>query len=114
MHEPSIVEALLAEIRRQLAAHTGKKLNCVHVRVGALRQVVPEIMTNCFQVMTKDTELAGARLDLEQIPATAHCPKCSKTFPVEENWFVCPTCQTTEAKLQAGNELELTSLELTA
>jgi hydrogenase nickel incorporation protein HypA/HybF len=114
MHEPSIVEALIDEIQRQLRAHPGARLRKVHVRVGQLRHVVPEIMSTCFDVMTKDTPLAGAELRLEHVPATALCAQCARTFPVEDNFFACPSCQATDATLQSGNELELTSLELTS
>ncbi len=112
MHEPSIVEALIEEINRQICPHPGAKLRKVHIRVGELRHIIPEVMTNCFQVMTKDSPLAGAELVLEHVPATALCAQCARTFPVEDNFFACPSCQATDATLQSGNELELTSLEL--
>ncbi len=107
-----MVAALLDAVRQEMAAYPDARVKTVRLRVGTLRQVVPEIMKFCFEAATRDTNLSGAQLEIEQIPAAARCQHCRVDFPIEDNWFQCPKCSGTDGVLLAGNELELASLEL--
>ncbi len=109
----SIVEALLEQIREETRDYPAKRVSIVCVRIGALRQVVPETLTFCFTAAVRGTLLEDCQLDIEQLPATARCQKCSLMFPVAESWFECPSCHEAGAELLQGNELELLSLDLT-
>ena len=112
MHEMSLVEGLLDAIRQELRAYPDARVKTVTVRVGALRLVVPDIMTLCFEAATRDTELAGAQLNLEPVPAAARCRRCHAEFAVEKNWFQCPHCADASGILLTGDELDLVGLEL--
>lgn len=112
MHEVSIVEALLEAVRQEVRVHPDGKVQAIHVRIGSLRQIVPDMLRFCFEAATRDSDLAGARLDLEEIYAEAHCRHCQRDFPVTENWFECPHCKTTGGELLAGRELDLIGIEL--
>ena len=112
MHEMSIVEALLEQVRQETSGYPTKRVNTIRLRIGALRQVVPETLTFCFTAAVRGTPLEGCRLDIEQLPAEARCRKCSLTFAVDDNWFQCPRCGEAGSDLLIGNELELTSLDL--
>ena len=108
----SIVEALLDQIRQETQAYPTRHVRTVRLRIGALRQIVPETLMFCFAAAVRDTPLAGCRLDIEQLPAEARCRKCSLTFPIDDNWFQCPRCSEPGSELLTGNELELDSLDL--
>ncbi len=112
MHELSIVEALLEQVRQEAGAYPALRVHSIRLRIGALRQVVPETLKFCFAAAVQGTELASCSLELEQLPAMARCLKCNLTFPVEDNWFQCPQCGDSGSELLTGNELELTSLDL--
>lgn len=112
MHEVSIVEALLEQVRTELQAYPDTPVRTIRVRVGALRQVVPEMLTFCYDAAVRGTQLEGCRLDIEQLPAEARCRRCSLTFAVAEDWLVCPRCGKAETDLLHGDELDLMSLEL--
>ncbi len=112
MHELSIVEALLEQVRQEAQVYPAKRVSAIRLRIGALRQVVPETLTFCFTAAVRGTPLDGCRLDIEQLPAVARCQKCSLTFAVDDNWFQCPHCGESGSDLLSGKELELTSLDL--
>jgi hydrogenase nickel incorporation protein HypA/HybF len=112
MHEMSIVEALLEEVSRETRAHPTHGVQSVRVRVGALRQVQPEILSFCYNASVRGTPLEQSRLEVQMLPAEARCRDCGQKFPVEENWFECPRCGTLGAELLQGNELELVSIEI--
>jgi len=111
MHEMSIVEALLDVIRQEQRVHPRARVRAVRIRVGALRQMVPDIMKFCFHAAAQGTNLADVTLEIEEVPARAHCPQCQHDFRVAENWFQCPRCQSVGGEVLAGQELDLTGIE---
>jgi hydrogenase nickel incorporation protein HypA/HybF len=106
MHELSIIEALLEQVRQQTPP--GTRVRAVRLRVGKLRQLAPETLIFCYDAAVQD----GSRLEIEEVPAEAKCRHCSLTFAVEDHWFECPRCQSTGADLLRGDELQLMNLEL--
>jgi hydrogenase nickel incorporation protein HypA/HybF len=111
MHEMSIVEALLDAMQQAVRPYPGATVRSARVRVGQLRLIVPETMQFCFAAATRDTPLAGCRLELEEVPATARCRSCRQEFRVADDWFLCPRCGAV-AEVLTGRELDLVSLEL--
>ncbi|HTS17754.1 MAG TPA: hydrogenase maturation nickel metallochaperone HypA [Verrucomicrobiae bacterium] len=112
MHELSIAEELVRVIREELRAHRGTRLKTAHLRLGALRLVEPTTLEFCFQAAIRDTPLMGAELGIESVEAVARCRQCRREFGVEEKWFECPQCGSSDAELLRGDELQLTSLDI--
>jgi hydrogenase nickel incorporation protein HypA/HybF len=79
----------------------------VRVRVGALRQVVPETLEFCWRAVAPEI-----RLEVEPVAARARCAECGAEFAVDESWFECPSCHETGAEVLTGKELDLMSMEL--
>lgn len=112
MHELSIAEELVRAIREELRGHPNARLKSVLVRVGILRLIEPSTLERCFEAAAWDTPLAGTKLHIEQIEASARCQKCDTEFLVEDRWFECPQCGETGSELVAGDELQLVNLEI--
>jgi len=112
MHELSIAEELVRTIREELRGHPNARLTSALVRVGVLRLIEPMTLEHCFEAATWDTPLAGARLHVEQVRASARCRKCDTEFAVEHHWFECPRCGETGSELVGGDELQLVNLEI--
>ncbi len=112
MHELSIVRNLIEAVDRRIGEHPDRPVLRIRIRVGDLRQVIPETMVFCYEVATKGTRLEGSRLDIEHVPIRAQCRRCGLRFEVEEMIFLCPQCGVAEVETLSGNELELLSIEL--
>jgi len=116
MHELSIVESLLAVIEEEMNKHGKQKLISVKVKHGRLASVIPESMDMAFTALTADTRLAGARLDLEEIPVTLRCRSCGREFTPEGHdapFAPCPFCgEELGHKVLSGRELYIEYLEL--
>ena len=59
------------------------------MRIGRLRQVVPDSLTFYFEIVSKDTLAEGAELELEMVDALMRCSSCSHEWdpappPAEE------------------------------
>jgi hydrogenase nickel incorporation protein HypA/HybF len=122
MHELSISSAIVDTALRHA---DGRRVTQVDVRIGALRQVVPESLDFYFGVVSRDTACADATLELELIAALMHCDLCGQEWdPAPEpapghaasTWvlpqFRCPACEGAGAQVVQGAELEVESIEV--
>jgi hydrogenase nickel incorporation protein HypA/HybF len=111
MHEFSLAESVVKEAAAVAAGHGLTRVTAVRLKVGRLRQVVPEAMTTAFQVVSAGTPLDGARLRLEFLPVRARCRGCGAETEVQDFIFVCPRCEGNRMETLQGNELVIESLE---
>ena len=107
MHELSLSQAVLDTALRHAGGHPVK---AVTLRVGALRQVVPESLEFYFELVSRDTPCDGATLEIEPVPAVVRCTGCSHEWRLESALFACPACGGRDVAVVAGNELELESI----
>ncbi len=113
MHEMGIAEQLVQiaidSIPEEIENPKVEKLN---LKIGKLASVVEHSLTFCFEIITKDTPLEDARLDITFIPVTVRCKTCDNQWEVTGPVFQCPSCKDGEVELITGREIEITSLEL--
>ena len=109
MHELSIADAIVAIASRHAA---GRRVVKVEVKVGHLRQVVPDALTFAFQLTAQGTCVEGAELELEEVPAAGRCRACGRESELEAFPLRCAGCGGLDLELTAGEELLVDSLEL--
>jgi hydrogenase nickel incorporation protein HypA/HybF len=112
MHELSIAQSIADSAREQAAAHGGRRVLRIGVRVGELSGVAIDSLQFCFGLTVKDTDLDGAALDPEAIPVRYRCTTCQHEFHPVEFLARCPACESDGAAMVAGDELGLSFLEL--
>jgi hydrogenase nickel incorporation protein HypA/HybF len=109
MHELSIGSAVVDTAVRHAG---GRAVAVVHVRVGHLRQVVPDSLEFYFGLVSRDTVCDSARLEIEEIPARLRCEACATEWTAEAAAFRCPACAGADVTVLTGEELEVESIEL--
>ena len=73
MHELALADAVL-EIVREHAR--GRRVTSVGVKVGRLRQVVPDALEFSFELLAAGTNVEGAALEIEHVPVRVECSRC--------------------------------------
>lgn len=111
MHELAITQNLLDIALNEAEKHGAERIVAIHLRVGALTQVVPECVEFYLESLAKGTIAEGTKLEATIVPLTAHCDRCDLTFPVEDFCFLCPRCGGA-ASVASGRELYIESLEV--
>ena len=86
-------------------------LRSVTVEVGDLSGVVPHFLLDCWEAVTADTELAGVRLLLHAVPATARCEDCGSVFVVDTASLRCPDCGGDKLTPLSGQDLTIAEIE---
>jgi hydrogenase nickel incorporation protein HypA/HybF len=109
VHELSIAEAIVAIASRHA---DGARVERVEVKVGHLRQVVPDALGFAFELVTAGTPLEGAELVFEEVPAAGRCRACGAETDFLELPLACGGCGGFDLELLRGEELLVDALVL--
>jgi hydrogenase nickel incorporation protein HypA/HybF len=110
MHELSLSGAIVNTVVKHA---DGRQVSVVSLRVGALRQVVPDTLEFYFEFVSKGTVCEGARLEQELIPALLRCASCAREWEIDMPIFMCPSCGTAgRVEVASGEEFEVESIEV--
>ena len=107
MHELSVASAVLDTALRHAE---DRRILAVSLRIGHLRQVIPDSLAFYFEIVTRDTPVEGARLEQVVVPVRMRCEACAHEWE-PELMFRCPECSGT-GEVLAGDELEVDSIEV--
>jgi hydrogenase nickel incorporation protein HypA/HybF len=109
MHELSIADAVVTIASRHAA---GRSVTRVDLKVGHLRQVVPDSLQFAFELVSAGTELEGAELVIEEVPAQVSCNACGVEAELKEFPAHCIACGGFDVEVLGGDELLVEALEL--
>lgn len=110
MHELSLCHAIAGVVRPHAA---GRRVDVVRVRVGALRQVVPESLSFCWGLVRDEENMPEAELELELVTAEVACRTCGQCSEITSRWsLLCPACDSADVQVLRGEEFLVTSLEV--
>ena len=124
MHELALSRAIIDAALRHADGH---RVSALHVRVGSMRQVVPEYLSFYFEIAARETDCQDARLELEPVSALLRCVECGQEWdpdpaplvahgPLPDEGpslpsFACADCGGA-GEVIAGGELEVEWIEV--
>jgi hydrogenase nickel incorporation protein HypA/HybF len=109
VHELSLSTAIVNTVAKHAR---GRRVTVVSLRVGRLRQVIPDTLEFYFQFVARDSVCEGARLEQEVIPASLRCRACDREWEIEIPAFRCPSCGGSDVEIASGDEFEVESIEV--
>ena len=113
MHELSIAVSLIEAACDEATRRGSPRVLALHLRLGRLSGVVREALEFSFDLAAADTAIAGARLEIEDVPVTVLCPACEQERQLESvQHFHCPVCGAATPEVLHGRELELVAMEI--
>lgn len=112
MHELSLVQSILEKVIEIAQEHGGFPVQTVCIRIGKLKQVVPELLRDAFDIAKQGTLAESAVFEWEEIPAEVRCRNCSHEYEPREIFWVCPACNSFGGELLQGDELILASISV--
>jgi hydrogenase nickel incorporation protein HypA/HybF len=103
MHELAIAENLIRQLRGVLTREKLIRVRTVALKVGVLRQIVPETLREAFSLLADSTPVRGAKLRIDTVGVRVRCRDCGK----EAEGFIaaCPSCRSGNIDIVAGKEL---------
>lgn len=112
MHEIGIAASILERVSLVAQQHGTSRITKVGIRLGPLSGVDPEALSFSFEVLAKDTSLEGARLEIERSHRVQLCASCGRDFEGDFVAGLCPGCGSPFSRCIAGDELDLSFVEL--
>ena len=110
LHELSLCEAIAGVVKPYA---DGRHVDVVRVKIGALRQVVPESLSFCWTLLRDHEDMPDAELELEFVTAEVSCRSCGNESAISSQWsLLCPRCASADVKVLRGNEFLVTSLDV--
>jgi hydrogenase nickel incorporation protein HypA/HybF len=109
VHELSVCEAIVGTAMQRA---DGRPVKQVTVRIGHLRQVVPDALQFGWEILTDDTDLKGCELRIEQIPARIACRACQAETTLDMPILICGACESFDVTLLSGEEFLIVSMEV--
>jgi hydrogenase nickel incorporation protein HypA/HybF len=109
VHELSVATAVL---NTALKHADDRPVSVVSLRVGQMRQVVPDSLRFYFEIVARDTACEGAKLELIEIDTRLRCSECEHEWAPEIPAFRCPDCSSANVDVLAGEELEVEYIEV--
>lgn len=109
MHEMSLCQAIAATVEDRAEGRTVRR---VDVRIGHLRQVVPDALQFSWEVLTAEGDLAGADLVVEHVPAVVVCDACGLDTTLELPIPQCAGCGSFDVALVSGQEFQIVSIDV--
>ncbi|HDQ92840.1 MAG TPA: hydrogenase maturation nickel metallochaperone HypA [Synergistetes bacterium] len=110
MHELSLVKALVDLLEKEAREKNWGRVTKVTLRIGSMRQVIPDVMAFSFDIATKESPMEGAELEMLELPVELRCRSCGKEW--EKGPFLCPHCGSSDVEIRQGMELEIESVEV--
>jgi hydrogenase nickel incorporation protein HypA/HybF len=113
MHELSIAISIIEVAEEYLATNAGNRVEVVNLRLGPLSGVLKQALLSAYDLATENSQLAGSKLIIEDVPVLIHCEKCAKSQPVLSiQEIACAACGTPSHNIVSGRQLEVFSMEI--
>ena len=112
MHELSLCQALIRQVKSLAAKHDAQRVVSIVVRVGPLSGVVPELLEHAYRIASADTIADTASLVVEPSPVRVVCTECAVESEVACNKLLCGGCGGWRTRVVSGDEIVLASLEI--
>ena len=109
MHELSITRSVVAIVSERAA---GQRVTRVRLEIGRLSAILPDAIRFCFDICAADTPMAGAELQIDEIPGLGCCNDCGAEVRLDAPVGRCPRCGTSNLRLIAGQELNIKEMEV--
>lgn len=112
MHELSVCQGLLQQVRAIADKHHAKTVNRIFLQIGPLSGVEPCLLQSAFPIARVDTIAAEAELVIQQMPVQVHCQSCHADTEARPNRLLCGQCGESKTVLLSGDELLLERVEM--
>lgn len=109
MHELAVGQAIVDTVEQRAA---GRDVRLVTVRIGYLRQVVPDALQFAWEMLTDGSPLAGCRLDIEHVPAVVACRECEARTTLDLPVLACASCGSFDVELSSGEEFMIATMDV--
>lgn len=113
MHELSVTEGILSVAIETAKQHGAQRITHIDLVIGELSSVVDDSVQFYFDILSRPTIAAGARLNFRREPAWVACDACGHRFPAAAPLPpLCPVCRSSRLQVSGGKAFYVESIEV--
>jgi hydrogenase nickel incorporation protein HypA/HybF len=107
MHEYSLMEGVVRQLRASASENGIKQISRVGLVVGKMTMAVPDPLQFAFEVFRQQDPLLkeDAVLEIREEPIMCECKDCHHSYEIMNYEFLCPSCSGANIKLVGGRDL---------
>jgi hydrogenase nickel incorporation protein HypA/HybF len=113
MHELAATKGMLDAALEAAEAAGATRISAIDVVIGDLSSIVDDSVQFYFDLLSRDTAAAGARLRVRRVAARAKCAACggdyAATLPLDP---ACTRCGAFAVAVTGGREFHIDSIEV--
>ena len=112
MHELSVTQSILNIVLQHARQANAKQIEDIHIVMGELSTNVDDSIQFYWSMIAKGTMAEKARLHFRRVPAQMHCVSCNHIYHPEDGELACPECGNAGARILAGEEFYVESIDI--
>ena len=115
MHELGYTKDIVSRVTEAAQASGAHSVKTVFLTIGEMRDIVDDLLKQCFHWMARDTSAADASIVIDRAPFEVRCNECGSLFRFDP-WggkpCPCPGCGSTDYAVVTGMEFSIDHIEV--
>ncbi len=112
MHELPVTQSILEIALQHAQKADAQRITDLHIVMGELASMMDESIQFYWEIIARDTIAQDATLHFRRVPAELQCMTCFEKYHPTDQELVCPKCGGVGAKIIAGEEFALESIDV--
>jgi hydrogenase nickel incorporation protein HypA/HybF len=113
LHELPATQGILATALETAREAGAERILVIDLVVGELSSIVDDSIQFYFDILSRDTPAAGARLRFRREPGRAECIECRHAYDVRPPLQpYCPACEQGLVRVTGGQNFYIESIEV--
>ncbi|CCJ33336.1 MULTISPECIES: hydrogenase maturation nickel metallochaperone HypA [Caloramator] len=112
MHELAITEGIIKIAKEVAEKNNAKRVLNIKVKCGDFSGVIPSLIQEYFDIVSKGTIVEGAKLLIDRVPIKIICSECNNESEIKRSDIRCPKCGGYRYRIISGKEFYVEALEV--
>jgi hydrogenase nickel incorporation protein HypA/HybF len=112
MHELLATQAILDKALAKATEAGARRITDVRLAVGDISGFADDSVQFYWDEISKGTKAEQSKLHFRHIPPELQCMACFTLYSPKDDEIICPVCGSSGAKILAGEEFYLESLDV--
>ena len=112
MHEYAVTENIVDIVCRHAAKAGANHVRRVYLVIGELSSIVDESVQFYYDFISQGTLAEGAELAFRRVQVEVECGACGHVWQPDDVDWTCPQCGQARARVKAGREFYVESIEV--
>jgi len=112
MHELSLAAEVIKLVESEAVKHNARSVDEITIEVGDFSGVQAEAFRSALEILSENSGIRDARINIERKKGKGICPACSQEFEMEQRIDRCPACGEFPSEIISGYEFRVVSLTI--